>query len=162
MVNQLIPVASRDLKPNHRLADRDLKQSSSGTFSPGTVISSADLLKKYLLVSKSGGDSFQTGDVSDSPSFSYADKYLLSIPIPTTHALNGQLEPGTIVDVYGFSKAATTPTALLKGATVEAVLDSGTSGDLNCVLVLALMPGTVADAALALAGATELFIVAHD
>lgn len=162
MVNQLIPVASSNLKPNHRLADQDLKQSTRDSFPAGTVISSADLLKKYLLVPKNEGDTFQTGDVSDSPRLSYVGKYLISLPVPTTHVLNGQLEPGIIVDVYGFSKAATSPTALLKGATVEAVLDSGASGDLNCVLVLALAQGTVEDAAIAgLAGASELLIVAH-
>lgn len=157
-----VPVATRKLNPQHRIRSGDVESSQRDEASSAEAVASNDrIVNKYLRNAKEKGEIFRAADLSDSPVLNYAVP-LISLSIPASWALNGFLEPGLIVDIYGTVKEQdrTSSIRLIWNLTLQSVLD-GTGSDPACILILSLPEGQPeATARLAALGtSTNLFIV---
>lgn len=162
MIVVQVPVASRNLVAQHRIRAGDVRSTEISETTGEPIATTDAVVNKYLRVAKEAGKPFLAADLSDTPVLKYSVS-LVSISVPTSRALNGLLEPGLRVDIYGTVKDQdrTSSVRLVWDLTLESVIDGGTGTDPASILVLSLPASpNQATARLAdLAAATNLFVV---
>jgi hypothetical protein len=158
-----VPVASRNLVAQHRIRAGDLASSELAQTTPDAIATTEAIVNRYLRVAKEKGRPFLATDLSETPVLKY-NVSLISLSIPASRALNGLLEPGLLVDIYGTVKDQdkTSSVRLVWDLTLESVID-GTGSDPASILVLSLPTSSKqAIARLAdLTAATNLFIASR-
>lgn len=162
MIGLQVPIASRNLVAQHRIRAGDVETSEVAQTTPESIATIEAVLSKYLRVDKEAGKPFLAADLSETPVLKYGVS-LLSIAIPASRALNGLLEPGLQVDVYGTvrDQDRTSSVRLVWDLTLESIIDGGSGADPALILILSIPSGShQATARIAdLAAATNLFIV---
>jgi hypothetical protein len=144
-----VPVAARDLVPNHLVRDTDVVLQTVTVAPPlGTIAAADQVVNHYLRVAKPRGSTFNEDDLATAPALPAPASRLISIGLDAPAALAGLLDPGQLVDVLGIPKAAANETALpvrIGAALPVVAVIKQTAPATPAVIVILEVPGAADD-----------------